>query len=237
MKNIITFTNTLNVPEEYFPISASKKIPDWYKNLESYTGGEKKPDGFGTTTATAKRCMPIFDSISAGYIITTHTDIFVSQEFDAEIGENIPFYQWASFGAIEFHPKRQLPEHPNGDGHKLMYPKWTNSWGIKTPKGYSVLIVPPLHRDNEIIILPGFVDTDKYHAPVNFPFVLKNPKMSGIIPAGTPIAQIIPVKRDSWDAKSGSDKDLKEIDTITNKIKSLFFDSYKRQYRQPKEYK
>jgi hypothetical protein len=237
MNQIITFTNTLGVPEEYHPVQSSKIIPDWYKNLESYMGGEKRPNGEASTTATAKRCMPIFDSISAGYIISTHSDLFVSQKIDETTGKYFPYYEWANFGAISFHPKEQLPEHPNDTGHEFSYPKWNNTWGITTPPGYSCLFISPLHRETPIIALPGIVDTDTYSAPVNFPFVLRDPKMDGLIPAGTPIIQVIPFKRDSWSMEIGKEEDLVVQAKTTNKLRSVFFDSYKRQFRQQKDYK
>ena len=236
MTNIITFTDTIGIPEEYRPVPASKIIPDWYKNLDSYVGGEKRPDGNASTTATAKRCMPIFDAISGGYIISTHSDLWVSQRPD-ENGKLQPFYEWASFGAIAFHPKQQLPEHPDGNGHEVSYPKWINAWAITTPPGYSSLFISPLHRETPIIVLPAIVDTDTYKAPVNFPFVLRDPKMDGLIPAGTPIMQVIPIKRDEWQMEIGGAEEFKEQMAITNKLRTLFFDSYKRQYRQPKEYR
>ena len=76
----ITFTNIMGVPEEFNPKPASSFVPDWYKDLESYVGGEKKPTGEGGTTGTIKRCMPVFDAIVGGYIITTYVDVFVSQK-------------------------------------------------------------------------------------------------------------------------------------------------------------
>lgn len=233
---IIKFTDTLGVPEEYRPVPASKIIPDWYKSLESYVGGEKRPNGEAQTTATAKRCMPIFDAITGGYIISTHVDLWVSQQKDID-GNIIPFYEWANFGAISFHPKNQLPEYPNGKGHEVSYPKWINTWAISTPPGYSCLFISPLHRETPIMILPGVVDTDSYTAPVNFPFVLRDPKMEGIIPANTPIVQVIPFKRDEWQMEIGTQKDFIEQAKVTNKLRTLFFDSYKRQFRQPKEYR
>ena len=72
---IIKFTDTIGVPEECRPKPADRFIPDWYKNLESYIGGTKAPNGEGGTSATAKRCMPIFDAISGGYILTTYVQI------------------------------------------------------------------------------------------------------------------------------------------------------------------
>ena len=236
MTSIIKFTNVLGVPEEYNPVPASKMIPDWYKKLDSYIGGEKRPDGKGGTTATAKRCMPIFDAITGGYIILTHTDFWVSQIED-ENGKKQPYYEWSSFGAIAFHPKEQLPEHPDGAGHEFSYPKWNNAWAITTPPGYSCLFISPLHRETPIMVLPGVVDTDTYNAPVNFPFVLRDPKMDGLIPAGTPIMQVIPFKRDEFQMEIGSNEELQQQAKVSNKLRSVFFDSYKRQFRQPKEYR
>jgi hypothetical protein len=233
---IIKFTDTVGIPEEYTPMPASKFIPEWYKNLESYFSGEKKPTGEGITSATAKKCMPIFDSITSGYIIRTHTDLWISQ-IENKNGTLEQHYQWANFGAITFHPKQQLPEHPDGKGHEVAYPKWNNVWSIETPKGYSTLFLSPLHGDTPIVILPGLVDTDKYTSPVNFPFVLRDPNMTGLIPAGTPIAQLIPIKREKWKMRFGSEKEIIKKNKTDNKIRALFFDSYKIFYRQPKEYK
>lgn len=196
----------------------------------------KKPNGNAGTSSTAKRCMPMFDAMSLGYIIHTHADVWVSQQKDEQTGEIDQRYEWSAFDAIEFHPVRQLPEHPLNTGHKTHYPKWMNTWSIQTPKGYSTLFIPPLHSDTPILILPGVVDTDEYTPAINFPFVLKDPKMEGLIPAGTPIAQVIPFKRESWKLVEGDEKDFISQEKIRLKLKTMFFDSYKKQFRQPKEY-
>lgn len=66
---------------------------------------------------------------------------------------------------------------------------------------------------------------------------LRDPNFEGMIPAGTPMAQIIPFKRDSWEMSIGKQQDLLEQNKITTKLRTKFFDSYKTQYRQLKEYK
>lgn len=236
MNNLITFTNVIGVPEEYTPVPASKVIPDWYKEMNSYVSDTKKPNGKGGTTATAKKCMPIFDAITSGYIISTHVDLWVSQKEEEE-GIVVPYFEWSNFGAVEFHTKQQLPEYPNYSGHEFSYPKWSNAWGIETPPGYSCLFIAPLHRETPIIAFSGVVDTDTYTAPVNLPFVLRDPKMEGLIPAGTPIIQVIPFKREIWEMKTGDFENLQKQAKVANRLKSLFFDSYKRQFRQPKEYR
>jgi len=231
----IVFTNTSGALEEYYPKPASAFVPEWYKKLESYVGKEKKPSGGGETTATAKRCMPVFDAITGGYIIVSPADVFVSQKQD-EQGNKFPWFEWSSFGLINFHPIEQAPEHPNRNGHNS-YPKWINPWAIKTPKGYSTLFVQPFHRESPFTILPGVVDTDEYTAAVNFPFVLNDITFEGLIPAGTPIAQVIPIKRDAWEMKLGNQNDYIEQQQQTLRLTTKFFDRYKSMFRQPKEYK
>ena len=56
---IIKFTDTMGVPEEYRPKPADKFVPDWYKNLESYMGDGKKPDGNGGTSCRCGKSTAI----------------------------------------------------------------------------------------------------------------------------------------------------------------------------------
>ena len=249
----IIFTDTLaegNIPEEYHPKPASKFLPEWYKDLDSYLSGNKDTNGFGETNATIKKCMPVFDSISAGYIISTYCDIYVKQHDvtnqkneltvpdEYKLITTQPKYEHRFSNALEYHQVDQAINHPLRGTHMISYPKFINPWAIKTPPGYSVLFIQPVHRDSDIIVFPGVVDTDKYMAPVHFPFALKNAdKFSGLIPAGTPLVQVIPFKRDSWTMKIGTEENLKEYVRDYNRIKIKIWDSYKSQFRQPKEYK
>ena len=225
----IVFTNVSGFKDLEQPQPAFKSIPDWYKSMESYIGGDKKPDGNGGTNSTIKRCMPVFDAITAGYIITSPADVYV------KIKDGFLNFEWADLSLISSHPIEQAPTHPNRNRHP--YPKWINYWAIKTPKGYSTMFVQPMHRESVLTILPGIVDTDTYTAPVNFPMVLNDPEFEGLIPKGTPIAQVIPFKRDSWSMKLGGQKELEEQANVTRNLSTKFFDRYKNMFRSNKEYK
>jgi hypothetical protein len=131
----------------------------------------------------------------------------------------------------------QAPNHPHRNGHMISYPKFINFWAIETPKGYSCLFVQPFHRDSAFTILPGVVDTDKYVQPVNFPFVLNDIKWEGLIPAGTPIAQVIPFKREDWNMEIGTISNIEKSNQVHNLLKTKFFDSYKNQFRSGTTYK
>lgn len=226
MKIIFTDTSGANLEQ---PKPASRLVPDWYKNIESYVGGSKKPSGNGGTTATIKKCIPVFDAITAGYIIESPADVFVS------IKDGEQWFEWSDFGLISFHPIEQAPDHPAKK--QFAYPKWNNPWAISTPKGCSTLFVQPFHRESVFTILPGIVDTDQYTAPVNFPFVINDPAFEGLIPKGTPIAQVIPLKRDSWSMAIGNIENIKAQASVVKKLNSKFFDKYKSMFWTKKEYR
>jgi hypothetical protein len=228
MSKQITFTNGFGF--DFFPPKpAIKDVPEWYKNTPEYVGDQGKKFIDNLTPHTIKKCMPVFDAMTAGYILYTQVDVQVTNE------PGIKKFDWPSQDPIGYHPIEQAPLHPAKN--KTGYSKWMNPYIIKTPPGYSVLITQPFHRESIFTILPGVVDTDSYKAQIHFPFVFNDDNWEGIIPAGTPMAQVIPFKRESWKHKIGSDKDRKEQSLITSKLHTLLFNSYKRQFWSSKQYK
>jgi hypothetical protein len=247
MTQKIKFTNTSGYKDFPKPVPAYTMVPDWYKQTDSYVGGEKKPNGEGGTIATIKRCMPVFDAMTAGYLILLPADVWVTvnemKAVDPETGEPIDgeptkktqSFEWANFGLISFHPIDQAPLHPAKNEYP--YAKFNNFWAIKTPRGYSVEIMQPVHRESVFTILPGIVDTDRYTAPINFPMVINDPDFQGLIPKGTPIAQIVPFKRESWHMELGKESDFVDQNNVATELQSKFFDRYKSMFRTIKEYK
>jgi len=91
--------------------------------------------------------------------------------------------------------------------------KFTNPWVIETSKGWSVQIKNPANNfEWDICLMEGVVDTDTYHTNINFPFFWRGSEEGEwVIPRGTPIAHVIPFKRESIKLSTG------EIDV--NKLK------------------
>jgi len=231
----IIFTDMLG-HNLYPPTPAIKNIPEWYLKMNEYATSKKEPkikivDNKISphVPATIKKCMPVFDAITAGYILYTAFDLYVKQVDDE------PFYMWQA-GQIVFHPKVQFDLYPKLNEY-VAAPKFANNWIIETPKGYSCLIVAPMHRPNtEINILPGVVDTDNYTSPISFPFVLQNKQFEGLIPAGTPMAQVIPFKREKWKMQFGGEENNQKAHKISYQLKTKWFNSYKTQFWNKKEY-
>ncbi len=231
MSNKIIFTKVADVPELYFPKPSSQYLPEWYKKTNGYIGGKKDITINGESNGTIKKCIPVFDALTAGYILVTSYDIIVKK------GDNGVQRYTTSNGefSLQFHSTMQAPYHPKMNNFD--YPKIINPWAIRTPKGYSCLFLPPVHGGNGFFtIVEGFVDTDKYNAPVNFPFVINDTNFEGLIPAGTPICQVIPVKRDSWKMSIGEEKELNIYKKTDVTLRSRFFDRYKNLFWNRKEY-
>lgn len=226
----ITFTDVLGVDHQFAPVPATRVVPEWYKAMPEYWNGKREVVDT-QITHTVKKCVPVWDALTAGYVIRTHVDIQVSERGGQA------YYEWPSQNAIGFHPVEQAPNHPAVTAG-VPYPKWHSPWAISTPRGYSCLFIPPMHNPNGIFtVMPGIVDTDTYTAPVNFPFTLDDQAWRGIIPAGTPMVQVIPFKRDDWAMRMGSDKDIQAQGRVTTRLRSVWFNSYKRHFWTRKQYR
>ena len=232
MKNI-TFTDITpgqSILKDYYPVPASKNIPEWYKKSSSYIDNKKEVVN-GQNQSTVKRCVPVFDAMTMGYIIPTYVDVYVNKV------NNQQFFNWPSLEPINFHSAKQIDNHPfyNEDGN---VPKWINPWSIKTPPGYSSIIIPPMHNPNKFFtILEGVVDTDSYGVPINFPFFMNDPDFEGLIPAGTPMAQIIPFRREEWKMKIGGESNVNNSNNDIIRLKSKWFDSYRKYFWSRKSFK
>jgi len=233
-KQIIKFIPTLNMEIDYYPKPAKSKVPIWYKeikpyveNVAGYTGNDNNLHY--VDSGSIKKCMPVFDAITSGYLIFSQIDIRVSQQ------ESKPYYEWSMNKPIDFHPQIQATNHPyvkyEGDVAKFL-----SFCGIKTPPGYSCFFTSPMHEEIPFKIFEGVVDTDNYHGAVNFPFVLKDPNWEGIIPAGTPIAQVIPFKRTEWKMELGNEDDLIKVFKQELSLRSTFFNNYKKRWWVKKSY-
>lgn len=238
MKKIIFTLNSLYldnpVPDIYYPIPASKEVPEWYKKMPaSHDISSLKAS---SDTETIKRCMPVFDILTSGYFIKTYTDIEISQHEDGTIK-----WDWALEASpippITSHPQFQLMGYKDDANHLIVALKFTNPFSIITSQGYSVLVINPPHRESwGGRILEGIIDTDKYYAPINFPFILDS-GFQGLIPAGTIIAQVIPFRRDSFKMEMGGEKERKMMQNSLSTVRSVFVNGYKNILRVKKSYR
>ena len=169
------------------PYPASRVVPDWFKAMpaENETPGAQ---GEMVHHRTVKNCPPFLDAMTCGYIIPLAADIKITVHADGFYGEVDPA------NLLHMHLAGQVPGAPFAGNHVL---KFINPWLIQTPPGYSTLFLPPLNRfELPILPLAGLVDTDRFYQEVNIPALLMLPPgKTLVLQCGTPLAQVIPVKR------------------------------------------
>jgi hypothetical protein len=176
-----------------------------------------------------KACIPVFDALTSGYMVTLPCDVIAvdSNEFGNRL-------IWSpDWSVASTHLAEQVGELVPAGYEKAPY-KWHTEWQIKTPKGYSLLITHPLYSfETPFITMSAVVDTDTYDIPLNLPFILRE-DFIGTIPKGTPIAQIIPIKRENWKSK------ILKYDPVikfnSNKIRTIAEKSYKKTIWSKKTY-
>jgi hypothetical protein len=107
--------------------------------------------------------------------------------------------------------------------------KYHHGWTVKTPKNVSCLFVHPIgYQDLPIRSISGVVDTDEYAGEINVPFTFKE-GWTGILPAGTPMFQIIPFERENWTSEFSTKKpgehiiDLDKMDKFINSAYGKLF--------------
>lgn len=236
----IEFTPVYINPHNYFqpPKPAKTKIPQWYKNMPNFVNDDNK-NGLSlinnsAVNTTLKSCSPFLDCLTTGYIFELSADIEIRK-----LENNNLLVRWRTIDdMVTLHTQDQHPNFPTPqEGSNTSIFKWYNPFNIKTPKGYSCLFTHPFNR-NELPFrtLSGIVDTDTYTNCVQFPFqILDFDEPFIIIEKGTPLAQIMPFKRDNWNNKV-NDYDENKAKDLSFGLFSKIVRSYKTQYWHKKIY-
>ena len=212
------------------PIAASKMMPEWFKKLSRDIEGQDKSD-----SGTVKRCIPVLDAMSLGYIIPLWADLHVKVS-DAYIlydhGDNI----------IDI--VKEMSESPedavgmeHNSGVVIAKVEKTNEPYIWCkfpeqfdPYGGGDMSNHSWQQMGELCDLKKFtlVDTDTYKTKVNFPYVWTGSTTGEwIIPKGTPLVQVIPFKRKKLNLHMGFTDQFAEA-KINAKLSSVMFDRYRR---------
>lgn len=223
------------------PFPAVKNIPKWWRDMPPYIDDEDSPGGKRLifrdlrNNLSPKKCMPMMDGITNGYIIPLWADTLVTN-MSKEEGEYLPNISWKTtrevFEAnIDGAHHMQIPE-----GYCPYIFKYVNVWCIKTPPGYSVRISTPVGYDLPFKAVDAIVDTDRYDAALPIPMFLKE-GFEGLIERGTPLIQIQPFKRESWESGFSHYPDGEHSNKQENWMRLTSFGNYIRTQWSKKSYK
>ena len=182
------------------PKPTIKTIPDWYRKADRFA---TRPDGeywqdpmMGGKIPTWKACPAIFDIMGAGYVYRTPCDIEFYEE-NGQIKVKVLDPQNSEF--IQIRPPMLQFTPPMGY-HENHF-AWWSDWAVEVPEGYSVLYSQPFNRfELPFLTTSGIIDNDKVNLPGTMPFFIVK-GFTGVIPAGTPYAQMFPFKRENWESE------------------------------------
>lgn len=220
------------------PMPAGKYVPDWWKKIPAFKNGGSPDLNSGsefTLEPSVKMCVPFADTFRFGYIQVTWADIYIKpHEFNED---DFEFYTADGPQMFDVRDNLQIPHAKSNSTYYPIELEWKTQWVPKLPRGYSALLIHPLNREDlPFTTLSGVVDADKYHhdADGNHPFYLKK-GFSGIIPAGTPMYQIVPFKREDWESETEAYSEQVVYDGL--KAHNKFWGSYKDRFWTKKNFK
>ena len=207
MKQLIKFIKNrpwLTAESDSVPKPTIQTIPDWYRKADRFA---VKPDGeywqdpmVGGKIPTWKACPAIFDIMGTGYVYRTPCDIEFYEENDII---KVKVLDDKNKDFIQVRPP--MPQFVPPMGYHEFHFAWWSDWAVKVPEGYSVLYTQPFNRfELPFLTTSGIIDNDQVNLPGTMPFfVVKG--FVGVVPAGTPYAQMLPFKREDWHSEVDAD--------------------------------
>ena len=222
-------------PSSFFsdsqPKPAVKSIPEWYKNIArnvdvTQEEKQKSPKLNSVPMGTIKKCIPVLDALSVGYIYSLPIELAYDEE-------TFTFGHNSDIDMIQGHDGRQVQGFAAGPEYVPMAYKWRNLNIIRTAPGWSCLFTHPLNRfDFPFTTMSGVVYTDTHPMPINFPFLMKK-GFTGKLEIGTPLIQIIPFKRKDWKSVT---REYSQYDSSGYEATKLTEDNYKKSFWNKKNY-
>jgi hypothetical protein len=217
------------------PFPSSQALPNWWKDASPYIKSKKNIDGKKIiienreSNASFKKCTPMLDLLSSGYIVPLWADVQV------RIENGLPLITWrVERGVFELHSTQEV-EIP--DGYQNTQFKFLNQWIPKLPKGYSALIIScPGYPNNPFRAMQAIIDYDKTTHPLFPPMFLKE-GFEGIVEKGTPMFQIIPFKRNNWESKFSFLESGQYARNFDRDVKATIVNNYVKGFWEKKSYK
>lgn len=204
------------------PVPAAKAMPDYFRAIKPQINSHPM-------SGTVKRCVPFIDAFSSGFIIPLWCDVYIMAS-NGELRIDFP-ERFAASETLGTHSQMQIPGHPlSKKPYGEMALKFINPWVIETELGVSCIFTSPFnHMETRFKILDGVVDTDTYYNQVNFPFLWTGGDGEFIIPKGTPLVQVIPFKRQTFELEVSSfdsDRHNKTFAILGTRIKNGYREEF-----------
>jgi hypothetical protein len=218
-------------------VPAAEVVPQWWKDMAAYFPTKNYQEGKKfflqdrVANTSFKKCTPMLDALTSGYIIPLWTDVLVKQY------DNGPSISWRVHQDVfELHgPTSEKVERPEGFCPTPF--KYLGGWIPETPKGYSVLVSHPFgYAASPFHAVPAVIDSDRSKLAMLNPMWIRK-DFEGVIEKGTPLVQITPFKREDWEAEYTFYEQGKYLEVEETNFNSTLISNYIKNHWSKKTYK
>jgi hypothetical protein len=176
------------------PVAARTVLPQWLRTMPASAFSELHDQEI----RTVKQCPPFVDAMAHGFIVPLPCDVTVRDGKFSWSWDLPPLAAKAHpRSPLSFHVPAQTTGTPFHDPARAVI-KFNCFWTIELEPGYSLFATHPVNRaDLPFRLLTGMVDSDRFNGVgILFPAVWVDAGFNGVLPAGTPVAQCFPLKRE-----------------------------------------
>jgi hypothetical protein len=229
----VEFISSSPLALECYPIIKAKSLrPAWYsqevREYASRRDAVSESNDTDVVTSVA-RCPGITKLLNEGWIVTTHQDIYL--EIDKDM------FGWATpiddkenkdHNFVSWHNASTFKNNPNL-AKKIPILKILTPWFIKIPKGFNLFQLPvPYSEETRFYSASGIFERAFGYCEVNIQLFWQAGSGKFLIPAGTPLAQLILIKENKVDAinRLATKEDLDAL-KLQQRIKMC---TYKKKY-------
>jgi hypothetical protein len=201
MKTITFFSMMEGVADTYPIIEAAKAKPNWIESIRQHYKNQKFSDN--EKTNHIYRCPGINDLVSTGFILTAPWDISIEPAPDGvDFRWGVPIANPEKYfpgSIITGHaPRNGLENLPARPGSVRTIVHLSTPWHIIVPDDLKFIMIPLPYPDSfEFEAQSGILDPS-ISSELNCQIRWLDNKTAGVIKAGTPLCQLIPLSEDKF---------------------------------------
>lgn len=173
------------VPE---PVPAYEEFPEWYENTPGVLEDEyvEMPD-----TTSVKRCMPFLEGMAMGWVLKLPGNLLFENP-SADEGIQIRWDMEFDMVDMSFQSDVMNVTYPD----EVVMLKLTTPWMVSAREGWSLMVRPLPNRVNTPFkCTTGVLNADSFRGYLSGIVRWVDMDFTGVIEKGTPICQLIPIKR------------------------------------------
>ncbi|HET7110133.1 MAG TPA: hypothetical protein VFI41_04635 [Gemmatimonadales bacterium] len=180
----------------FAPKPAMSAAPEWFKKTPLGTERRQFPKVRLRRETTIKGCPGVADYLGLGYVMLLATDYLITAVENGFNCDSLPSTAGGMKPMVDVFRPDQWAHFPRREGDHNFTLKLPSPWMIRTPPGWSTMVLAPwFHQEERFTAIPGVIETDRYgvlspilvwHCPLGETTLLK---------AGTPLVHLVPFRR------------------------------------------